>query len=999
MKYCSKCMNPIEETDVECPFCGTALNAEIPSHHLAPGTILNNKFMVGAALGEGGFGITYIGRDTKLDMKVAIKEYYPNGYVNRSNTISPAVNSSTSGERKDFFDTGRERFLREAQILAKFSGSTGIVDVRDFFEENNTAYIVMEYLDGQTLKEYLKNKGTLTPEQTIRLLMPVMESLKKVHTQGLIHRDISPDNIMLVDGHVKLLDFGAARNVSATANKSLSVMLKPGYAPEEQYRSKGNQGPWTDVYALCATMYKCITGITPDDSTQRVFSDELKTPSALGVNIDPVIEEALLKGLNVMQTDRYQNIDELLNGLKGINMVVDDDSKTVYGGVPAIEDEKPTEYRVHGSEDNHFSYNRDVTLSEPHKEPTEGKQKKSELIKHKESERAEKIEKPISNTPINGGTPSNAPIKRSRKDKKKKKRLGIILLPTVLIIVAIVGISTIFGVLNSVTIGGKKVSKNDTCIVLADVTVTVDDMKAIISMGKLESILFSNCVIDNSTIKYLSDIPAPITQLTIRECSGFDDYSSISDIKYLRYLYIEGCNLTNEQLKGIEFENIEYLQKVDLSENTELSDLTPLSSVKLLSEIAVDKTSVRDFSALKECEALQCVSAKDCGITDISSITNKAISHLYLNNNEISDISSFANFEILSTLEISNNKISDISALADHKLLTTLYLDGNQIYSISDLDSTPSLTWLQISDNHISSLLPLTNAEKLGYLYVNRNKLTNLDGLENALQLKVLQATDNNIENINGIKNCTILEEFNINSNKVSDISLLGKSVASLEKVFFNGNNVTDISCLTNTGKLEYLSFDNNKVDTLDSLENSTALLAISAEYNEIESMAGLANSTKLKYIYLSHNKIIDMAPIANLAPRAENDFAVIDLSSNQIKEFKVNADKKYTYLAVYNNPIKSFSKVTEIDGTYFLFSYVDGMDLTGFKDAFNYYNIIDCPTDKQVSVENAIYDCEYISVTSGVTFSTVEEADKQTRDAKNAVLLGSTTPEEESAE
>ena len=150
MKYCSKCMNPIEETDVECPFCGTALNAEIPPHHLAPGTILNNKFMVGAALGEGGFGITYIGRDTKLDMKVAIKEYYPNGYVNRSNTISPAVNSSTSGERKDFFDTGRDRFLREAQILAKFSGSTGIVDVRDFFEENNTAYIVMEYLEGKT---------------------------------------------------------------------------------------------------------------------------------------------------------------------------------------------------------------------------------------------------------------------------------------------------------------------------------------------------------------------------------------------------------------------------------------------------------------------------------------------------------------------------------------------------------------------------------------------------------------------------------------------------------------------------------------------------------------------------------------------------------------------------------------------------------------------------------------------------------------------------------
>ena len=322
MRYCNKCMNPIQETNGYCPYCGFSVNAEIPSHHLTPGTILNNKFMVGAALGEGGFGITYIGRDTKLDMKVAIKEYYPNGYANRSHTVSSAVNSSTSEDKKEFFDTGRERFLREAQVLAKFSGSSGIVDVRDFFEENNTAYIVMEYLDGQTLKDHLTKRGTLTPEQTIELLMPVMESLKKVHTQGLIHRDISPDNIMLVDGHVKLLDFGAARNVSANANKSLSVMLKPGYAPEEQYRSKGNQGPWTDIYAICATMYKCITGITPDDSTQRVFKDELKTPSALGVIINPTIEAALMKGLAVLQKDRYQNIDELLNGFKGINTVV-----------------------------------------------------------------------------------------------------------------------------------------------------------------------------------------------------------------------------------------------------------------------------------------------------------------------------------------------------------------------------------------------------------------------------------------------------------------------------------------------------------------------------------------------------------------------------------------------------------------------------------------------------------------------------------------------------
>lgn len=346
LKYCSHCMAQIEGTETECPVCGKPISIQVPAHHLLPGTILAKKFYVGKALGEGGFGITYIGRDINLDMKIAIKEYYPNGYVNRSNTVSPQVNDSVTEGRKDFFEKGRERFLREARILARFSGEAGVVDVRDFFEENNTAYIIMEYLEGQDLKNYLNQNGTLTPDQTVRLLMPVMHSLKKIHEQGLIHRDISPDNIMLVGDKVKLLDFGAARSVSAAANKSLSVMLKPGYAPEEQYRSKGSQGPWTDVYALCATMYKCITGVTPDDATQRVFSDEVKTPSALGISISPEIEKAIMRGMSVQQKDRYQNIDDLIRGLQGIEVELEgtDRTQTVSAGRKVQEDDVETRY-------------------------------------------------------------------------------------------------------------------------------------------------------------------------------------------------------------------------------------------------------------------------------------------------------------------------------------------------------------------------------------------------------------------------------------------------------------------------------------------------------------------------------------------------------------------------------------------------------------------------------------------------------------------------------
>ncbi|MBO5077549.1 MAG: serine/threonine protein kinase, partial [Clostridia bacterium] len=266
MSYCRYCMAETKENARFCMACGRSQLDEVPPHHLRPGTILKNRFYVGAALGEGGFGITYIGRDILFDTKVAIKEYYPNGYANRTNLTSSTVSIGYSAERRDYFQKGKLRFLREAKTLARFNSEEDVVNVIDFFEENDTAYIVMEYVEGDTLSEIVAAKGKLTPDETLALLLPVMESLQKVHEQGLIHRDISPDNIMVTGGKVKLLDFGAARSMTAESNKSLSVMLKPGYAPEEQYRSKGEQGPWTDVYALCATMYKCVTGITPDDA-------------------------------------------------------------------------------------------------------------------------------------------------------------------------------------------------------------------------------------------------------------------------------------------------------------------------------------------------------------------------------------------------------------------------------------------------------------------------------------------------------------------------------------------------------------------------------------------------------------------------------------------------------------------------------------------------------------------------------------------------------------
>ena len=297
-----------------CPYCGhVAEETVLDPHVLRPGTILNGRYLLGLPLGQGGFGITYIGRDLKLNMRVAVKEYYPSGWANRNADVSSRI-SITSDQ--PLVVEGMNRFLKEAQVLAHFHDTPGVVEVRDYFEANNTAYIVMEYLEGEDLAHKLK-KRKFSSDEIFTLMKPIFTTLEKIHQQGIIHRDISPDNIMMLpDGSLKLMDFGAARLMNYGDQRSLSVVLKAGYAPKEQYSSKGSQGPWTDVYALCATIYKCITGITPDDALDRADEDDLKWPSELGFPISVQQEAVLKKGMEIRQRDRFQSIGELKDALR-----------------------------------------------------------------------------------------------------------------------------------------------------------------------------------------------------------------------------------------------------------------------------------------------------------------------------------------------------------------------------------------------------------------------------------------------------------------------------------------------------------------------------------------------------------------------------------------------------------------------------------------------------------------------------------------------------------
>lgn len=315
-KLCMGCMGELDE-DGNCPNCKwQETNLSEGVHHLKPRTILNGKYIIGKVLGEGGFGITYLGLELNLEIKVAIKEYFPFGYVNRDtmrNTVMPLT-----GENDVDYIKGLERFLDEAKSLARFNQLPGIVSVREFFTENETAYIVMEYLDGITFKDYIQSQGgALSFADVCNLINPVMESLAIVHAEGIVHRDISPDNLFITkNGQVKLLDFGAARMANID-EKSLSVVLKPGFAPEEQYRRSGVQGPWTDIYSLAVTIYKAITGEMPPESLERLQNDNILPPSAMNIEIPPSSEAALMKALSVKASDRYQNINTFKSELLG----------------------------------------------------------------------------------------------------------------------------------------------------------------------------------------------------------------------------------------------------------------------------------------------------------------------------------------------------------------------------------------------------------------------------------------------------------------------------------------------------------------------------------------------------------------------------------------------------------------------------------------------------------------------------------------------------------
>jgi serine/threonine protein kinase/uncharacterized protein YecT (DUF1311 family) len=309
---------------------------------LANGTRLNQYELVNV-LGAGGFGITYMARDTTLDTLVAIKEYLPGDLAKRQDDATVTAVSSTS---KGDFDWGLDRFLSEARTLAKFR-HPNIVRVNQIFQANNTAYLVMEYAKGHALEDVLRT-GPLTEEQTKDILTPIMDGLQRVHEQGFLHRDIKPANIIMRDdGGALLIDFGAARQAMESKSRTLTSIVTEGYAPLEQYHGTGHQGPWTDIYALGAVAYKCLTGTKPPSAAARVKNDPL-VPIAIAAKgkVSPTFAAAIGAALRLDEQLRPQTIAEfeaMIAGTMEPSPSPADDATRVMKGDPATQWVRPGE--------------------------------------------------------------------------------------------------------------------------------------------------------------------------------------------------------------------------------------------------------------------------------------------------------------------------------------------------------------------------------------------------------------------------------------------------------------------------------------------------------------------------------------------------------------------------------------------------------------------------------------------------------------------------------
>ena len=841
MNYCYNCF--CEKTAPgPCPKCGYDPAFDEGKFPLAlpHGSILAGQYVTGRVLGQGGFGVTYLAFDRTLTLKVAIKEFFPDTMAGR--TAGSSQVTAFTGERGEQFRYGLERFLDEARTLAKFLGNPNIVGVRSYFEENGTAYFVMEYVEGVSLKAHLKNSGGKIPwQEAVRILLPVMDALSAVHREGIIHRDIAPDNIYLTGSRqVKLLDFGAARYSLGDKSQSLDVVLKHGYAPKEQYTRRGRQGPFSDVYALAATFYASVTGYVPPDALDRLEEDDLVPPSARGVHMPPALEDAILRGLEVSAQDRFQSMEEFAAAVREAAKQEEqqrEEEQTPYQ--PPVQQQaaqtsyQPPVQQQQAAQQTSYqppvqqqqaaqqtSYQPPVqqqtaqTSYQPPVQQQTAQQTSYQPPVQQQTAQQTSYQPPVQQQaqqtsyqpPVQqqaAQQPSYQPPVQPQGNHGSHKGLiaGICAGAVLLLILAV-----ILWPRSTVPVDGGDVSPSSHAAASRPVSSRASsdtpseeppEESASPALDPAEPVS-----IENESLDF-------ILREAFEKGSGEEflagELASIRNISICTYDVLEKTTFflsTTEKTVDLEWEDIFYLsdisdfqyftgcEKIQLYYQ-DVSDLSPLRNLEALASLDVTGNPVTDFSPLLELDNLHTLIVNETGLSDLSGLSG---------------------LTQLTELRASINSVTDLGPLTELTNLRTLWISANDISDLTPLSGLEHLMHLYIGGNEISDLSPLSNLENLSTLSVWSNKISDLSPLSGMTQLENLDLNSNQITDLSPLSKLTNVSEISLDYNAVADLSPLSGMI-SLRKLSLQKNQVSDLSPLSDLPYLSELNLTDNPVD------------------------------------------------------------------------------------------------------------------------------------------------------------------------------------------
>lgn len=978
------------------------------------------RFRLEEKVGSGGFGETWRAHDELLDVEVALKVF---------DNADPAR---------------RDRYVREARALARFSSEPGIAGVRDLIEANGDICLVMDYVPGEDLADVVERQGRLTLEQTIAALAPVAAALDRLHEAGMVHRDVSPDNVRVApDGSGTLLDFGSA--LGAGQHEGVTVTVRPGFAPPEQFGDVQTQGPWTDVYALAATAYFCLCGVAPADSLQRMFSDTLRRPSELGVELPAATEDALMNALTLDYHARTQHAGDLLQGLR-------------------------SQATATASHANGW---RGQTISESHKNlstsagPRPASSEidttaKAETPATKTEAKAAKSETPATKTETKTAKPG---WDMAPRQTQRRRGLRKVLLPLLILIPVVL----IAGALALARFGSSGSTSYDQEVMVADQGVNPDTIDEATRSAEVSKLSFEKCVITDEAIQRLSE-REQVTEIALDACTGFTDLGPLASLPNLTYLRVSGMESADlakifpKKMPTVEHLVISMVDVADdsasaLSRFTGLTclELTPVAGVRDISFVgAMPKLEQLDLSGidlsgdaaspLAQAKNLKALSLNLCNLPAIDFVSGMPdLEELKVVGNQVSDLSPLAVCPKLAVLWMSQNQVHDLTPLEGCAQLEDLIADANGLGSARGMGGHESLRRVSLADNGLTSADGLEGLASLEELSLARNQLSDVTALSSCTSLRRVDLSSNQLTDVMPLASCKHMEHLSLASNQIENLDVCER-FTELEQLNASHNQLTDISKLASCSRLELLALQDNQIESVDALGNSfVKLLALNVSFNRLTSVAPLADCAKLRYLVMndnqvtaldglqdkpeldsllaSNNQLIDISALSSSTGVLEN----LDLGNNRISDISClsgmgSADKygvrcnllldhnqltsadglpfetEFYALALHANPLTDLSSLSRdnTDWNALYLPYSEGIDYgqLGELALVSTTHIVDVPYDQQNNVLRGMGISDNASqvFTPQPRFITSEEAEgelKELRDRVNERVSG----------